>query len=98
MNDGSSLLAIYRDNFCDCGNEKCKNALQKKFRELIKQDLNMNDHTIKDIINIMMGSPTSEKLVTVLTTLLNKLVIESFDNYKMMEILDLFVVIYLKCS
>ena len=30
--------------------------------------------------------------------LLNKIVVEQFNNHKMDEILDLFVVIYLKCS
>ena len=69
-------MAIYRDNFCDCGNEKCKEALQNKFRKLMKQDLNMNEHTIKDMINIMMGSPTSEKLISILTFNLNKIMTE----------------------
>lgn len=48
--------------------------------------------------NIMMGSPHSEKQISILIFLLNKIHVEQFNTKKLDEILDLFVVIYLKCT
>ena len=50
------------------------------------------------MINFLTGSPSSEKMITILSTILSKIHIEQFTNQKMDEILNLFVIIYLKCS
>ena len=50
------------------------------------------------MINIMTGSPQQDKLVNILVFLLHKIQVETFENRKMDEILNLFVVVYLKCS
>ena len=64
----------------------------------MKQDLNSNDEVCNNVVSIMTGSPHSEKQVNVLIFLLRKINVESFNNDRMDEILNLFVVIYLKCS
>lgn len=93
-----SLLAIYKDNFCKCNDGSCKQGLITQFRTLMKQDLAQNTNTIRDMMNIMMGSPHSEKQVNILIFILTKITVETFPNDKMDEILNLFVVVYLKCS
>lgn len=94
----NSLLAIYRDNFCDCGEGICKTQVQNIFKALLKQDLNANEETITSMSNLLTGSPHSNKQINILIYLLKKIQVEKFGNKKMDEILNLFVVIYLKCS
>lgn len=65
---------------------------------MLKQDLNSESETINNIINILTGSPNSEKQINILIFLLRKINVEQFPNKKMDEILNLFVVVYLKCS
>jgi len=93
-----SLLAIYKDNFCDCPEGICKNGLGEHFKSLMKQDLNMENDTFNNMMNLMMGSPSSKNQVNVLMRLLEKINIGDFPSKKMDEILNLFVVVYLKCS
>lgn len=95
--NSNMLLAIYRDNFCDCLDSECKNALQNKMRELMKEDIGLHN-TVQNMINFLTGSPNSEKMISILIFILNKIHIESFSNSKMDELLNLIVVIYLKCS
>ena len=64
----------------------------------MKEDMEHNDNTIKDMANIMMGSSRTDKQISILVYLINKVHLEAFSTKKLEEILDLFVVIYLKCS
>ena len=63
----------------------------------MKTDISQHS-TVFNMINFLTGSPNSEKMITILSTILNKIHIEQFTNQKMEEILNLFVIIYLKCS
>jgi len=64
----------------------------------MKQDINEDNDTINNMINLMTGSPHSDKQINSLIFLLRKINVEQFPNKKMDEILNLFVVVYLKCS
>jgi hypothetical protein len=68
------------------------------FRMLMKQDFNQHEETISNMISLLNGSPHTEKQINILTYLLNKIKMEQYDNSKMDEILNLFVVLYLKCK
>ena len=93
-----SCLAIYRNNFCNCNQVVCKEKLAFHFKVLMKKDLNAVDELCNNMVSIMTGSPQSDKQVNILIFLLQKINVEKFDNDKMDEILNLFLVIYLKCS
>jgi hypothetical protein len=43
------LLALYKNNFCDCQQDKCKRALQQNFTTLMKMDLNTREHVLSDM-------------------------------------------------
>ena len=64
----------------------------------MKQDLNHSDETIENLIDILCGSSRSDKQISILVYLLNNIQVESFSDHKMDEILNLFLVIYLKSS
>lgn len=50
------------------------------------------------MISVLNGSPHTEKQINILTYLLGKIKVEQYTNSKMEEILNLFVVLYLKCK
>jgi hypothetical protein len=64
----------------------------------MKQDLNKNQHVLHDMWNIMMGSQNNDKQTKILKYWLQKIHVETFQNERMDEILELFVLIYLKCT
>jgi hypothetical protein len=55
------MLAIYKDNFCDCSNDVCKTGANVKFKELFMLNLEEHENAIQDMISILMGSPKTEK-------------------------------------
>lgn len=91
-------MALYRDNFCACKDGECKIGLQNHFRRLMKQDFSHCEETITNMISVLQGSSHSPKQINILVSLLKKLTIEQYSHQKMDQILDLFVVLYLKCS
>lgn len=64
----------------------------------MKQDFSHCEETITNMISVLQGSSHSPKQINILVSLLRKLTIEQYSHQKMDEILDLFVVLYLKCS
>lgn len=77
--DLDELLAIYKDNFCDCQNRICRSSLQSSFRVYMKEDLNKKAMTITNLNNIITGSSKSTKQISILVFLLNKIHVEDFD-------------------
>ena len=92
------MLAIYKDNFCDCSSEVCKNGANVKFKELFMLNLEKHENAIQDMISILMGSPKTEKQISILVFWIDKIHNDNFLSEQMDQLLDLFVVIYLKCT
>ena len=72
------MLAIYKDNFCDCTNEVCKNGTNIKFKETITQNLEEHENAIQDMISILMGSPKTEKQISILVFWIDKIHNDNF--------------------
>jgi len=64
----------------------------------MKQDLHSSEEIITDMISVLQGSSPSYKQINILVSLLKKLTIDKFSFKKMDDILDIFIVLYLKCS
>ena len=92
----TQTLPLFRDNFCSCEHSACKNGLMSEFRSLLKSELNQEN--ISSIQSILVGSPGTDKIVNQITYLLQKIKHDEFSFREMDAMLDLFLVLYYKCS
>ena len=92
-----SLLALFADNFCSCIGVNCKKELTQQFQKFMRSELSRN--FVIDLINIIAGSSSkSDKIINILIYFLKYLSLEQIGKDSLDDMLNLFVMIYLKAS
>eukprot|EP00347_Sterkiella_histriomuscorum_P003504 403364047 len=91
-----SLLSLFCENYCSCGNQICKAELTTKFQQFMKT--NFNKTVVSDLINILSGTQSTGKLVNIIIFLLKSLELHSYSQDVMDNFIDLFVMLYLKSN
>ena len=92
-----SLIALFADNFCSCVGLNCKKELTVQFQNFMRSELSRK--FVLDLINIIAGSSSkSDKIINILIYFLKYLSLNQIGKDSLDDMLNLFVMIYLKAS
>lgn len=92
-----SLLALFADNYCSCTGPNCKKELTNLFQKFMRAELSRK--FVVDLINILAGSSSkSDKIINILIYFLKYLSLNQIAKEILDDMLNLFVMIYLKAS
>lgn len=92
-----TLISMFADNFCQCTGPNCKKELTAQFQQYMRSELSRK--FVVDLINIIAGSSSkSEKMINILIYFLRYLSLNNIGKDVQDDMLNLFVMIYLKAS
>lgn len=92
-----SLFALFADNYCQCTGPNCKKELTNLFQKFMRSELSRK--FVVDLINIIAGSSSkSDKIINILIYFLKYLSLNQIGKDILDDMLNLFVMIYLKAS
>jgi hypothetical protein len=92
-----SLLSLFADTFCFCEGPNCKKELTNQFQRFMRSELSRK--FVLDLINIIAGSSSkSDKIINILIYFLKYLSLNTIGKDVQDDMLNLFVMIYLKAS
>ncbi len=58
----------------------------------------LDEQNLNSLLNLLYGSPINPKMMNIVISFLDRLIIEKFGFQEMDCMLDLFIILYLKCT